>query len=195
MIVTPEGLNVFPEDVERVLNRIGGVRESAVVGVAVGGAERVHAVLVLAPGTDVDAVVREANHELADHQKIRRALVWPESELPRTEGTRKLKRTAIAEWVASGQAPSLAAPTTDRMSALVAKSMKNNGNAANKNNWPASWPAIETPLGESLRSVVDAMSHWGKMFNEGGLEREALGLHIAQPAPAQRKSVTQQGRS
>ena len=34
MIVTPEGLNVFPEDVERVLDELPGVRESAVVGVA-----------------------------------------------------------------------------------------------------------------------------------------------------------------
>src|SRR4029077_20695474 len=31
MIVTSEGLNVFPEDVERVLNRISGVKDSAVV--------------------------------------------------------------------------------------------------------------------------------------------------------------------
>ena len=34
MIVTPEGLNVFPEDVERVLNQMPGVRDSAVVGAA-----------------------------------------------------------------------------------------------------------------------------------------------------------------
>src|SRR5262249_20931608 len=34
MIVTPEGLNVFPEDVERVLNRQAGVRDSAVVGIS-----------------------------------------------------------------------------------------------------------------------------------------------------------------
>src|SRR5688572_8418127 len=32
MIVTPEGLNVFPEDVERVVNDVSGVRETAVVG-------------------------------------------------------------------------------------------------------------------------------------------------------------------
>ena len=36
MIVTPEGLNVFPEDVERVLNHVPGVRDSAVVGVSNG---------------------------------------------------------------------------------------------------------------------------------------------------------------
>ena len=52
MIVTPEGLNVFPEDVERVLNALAGVRDSAVVGVTQGAEERVHAVLLLEPGVD-----------------------------------------------------------------------------------------------------------------------------------------------
>src|SRR6185436_13833283 len=104
MIVTPEGLNVFPEDVERALNVIPGVRDSAVVGVPIGSEERVHAVLLLEPGTEVDAVVRQANAQLDDHQKVRRALLWPEPELPRTEGTRKLKRAAIREWVKSGGA-------------------------------------------------------------------------------------------
>ena len=64
--------------------------------------------------------------------------------------------------------------------------------------YPQVPPKVEyslTPLGESLRSVVDAMSHWGKMFNEGGLEREGLGLHIAQPGPTQSEPVAQQGRS
>jgi long-chain acyl-CoA synthetase len=99
MIVTPEGLNVFPEDVERVLDRIPGVRESAVTG-----HDRVHAVLVLDPGASERDVVRQANAELQDHQKIRVATVWPGSELPRTEGTRKLRRGEIARVVESGAA-------------------------------------------------------------------------------------------
>ena len=129
MIVTPEGLNVFPEDVERVLNRIRGVREAAVVGVPIGGEERVHAVLVLEPGTDVDDVVRAANSQLDAHQKIRRAVVWPEDELPKTEGTRKLKRAAIRDWVNTalrpGSEPSRAqsrdARGPDRLAELIAK--------------------------------------------------------------------------
>jgi long-chain acyl-CoA synthetase len=105
MIVTPEGLNVFPEDVERVLDALPGVRESAVVGVTEGAQERVHAVVRLEPGTHVDAVVRAANTTLDDHQRIRTASVWSDGDLPRTEGTRKLKRAAIREWVRSGQRP------------------------------------------------------------------------------------------
>ena len=52
MIVTPEGLNVFPEDVERALNAQPGVKDSAVVGAAAPGstAERVHAILVARAG-------------------------------------------------------------------------------------------------------------------------------------------------
>ncbi len=65
MIVTPEGLNVFPEDVESVLNR-PGVRDSAVIGT-----DRVHAVLILDPGAEKDEIVRQANAQLADYQRIR----------------------------------------------------------------------------------------------------------------------------
>jgi long-chain acyl-CoA synthetase len=112
MIVTPEGLNVFPEDVERALNAQPGVRESAVVGAAVTGStsERVQAVLVLEPGADVDAVVRGANATLGDHQKIRAAAVWTTGALPRTEGTRKLKRRELRQWIAGQQAASGAQP-------------------------------------------------------------------------------------
>jgi long-chain acyl-CoA synthetase len=105
MIVTPEGLNVFPEDVERVLDALPGVRESAVVGVIEGAQERVHAVLRLDPGIDADAIVRAANTTLEDHQRVRTASVWTEGDLPRTDGTRKLKRAAIREWVRSGHRP------------------------------------------------------------------------------------------
>jgi long-chain acyl-CoA synthetase len=92
MIVTPEGLNVFPEDVEGVLNHTPGVRDSAVIGT-----DRVHAVLILEPGANQDNILREANSQLADYQRIRTASVWPYPEFPRTEGTGKLKRHEIAK--------------------------------------------------------------------------------------------------
>jgi long-chain acyl-CoA synthetase len=120
MIVTPDGLNVFPEDVERVLDDQPGVRESAVVGAVDGAQERVHAVLVVAPGTDLDAVIRGANATLQDHQRIRTSSIWPGTELPRTEGTRKLKRRAIRDWVRAGGAP-VAAQSGDSIESLLAR--------------------------------------------------------------------------
>src|SRR4029453_14638623 len=78
MIVTPEGLNVFPEDIERVLNELPGVVESAVVGAPLPGstAERVQAVVVAKAGTDLDDLVRQANTQLQEHQKIRALVKW-----------------------------------------------------------------------------------------------------------------------
>jgi long-chain acyl-CoA synthetase len=118
MIVTPEGLNVFPEDVEQALNAQPGVRESAVVGGSAAGstAERVHAVLVLEPNVDPDEVVRRANQQLGDHQKVRAAAVWPGRELPRTEGTRKLKRRELKAWLSGEQGRQKPAGGTDSRS-------------------------------------------------------------------------------
>ena len=113
MIVTPQGLNVFPEDVERALTAEPGVNDVAVVGLNVNGEERVHAVLVLAPSTDADRVVRGANARLEDHQRVWSTSLWPGgpgASLPRTEGTQKLKRRDIQRWVAGGASATGAAP-------------------------------------------------------------------------------------
>ena len=125
MIVTPEGLNVFPEDVERVLNAVPGVRESAVVGASTAGAasERVHAILVLDPGVAVDDVIRAANSQLADHQRVRAAAQWTGTELPRTEGTRKLKRRELKQWLTGehGRRQSSGQPESRSVESVVAR--------------------------------------------------------------------------
>ena len=120
MIVTPEGLNVFPEDVERVLDEAPGVKESAVVGITSGAEERVHAVLVMEQGGDAEVAIRQANSRLQDQQRIRGVSVWPGTELPRTEGTRKLKRRVVRDWVMSGAAP-LEDEGGDSLEGLIAR--------------------------------------------------------------------------
>jgi long-chain acyl-CoA synthetase len=121
MIVTPEGLNVFPEDVERVLDAEAGVRESAVIGLTRDGVERVHAVLVADDGLDIQAVLREANARLADHQRVRGASRWPGGALPRTEGTGKLKRGEIRRWAVTGQTAAVAETGRDAVDAAMAR--------------------------------------------------------------------------
>ena len=74
------------------------MRESAVVG-----RDRVHAVLVLHNSADPDEIVRRANLQLEDHQRIRSVSIWPGNRLPRTEGTQKLKHGEIQAWVETGR--------------------------------------------------------------------------------------------
>jgi long-chain acyl-CoA synthetase len=114
MIVTPQGLNVFPEDVERALVAQPGIRDACVVGLRTEGEERIHAVLVADPGADVRAAVREANATLEDHQRVWSTSIWPGEVLPRTEGTQKLKRREVQRWAAgeAGAGPARTGGTT-----------------------------------------------------------------------------------
>lgn len=111
VIVTAEGLNVYPDDVEKVLRDQAEVQDAAVVGKQAGdGATRigrmvVHAVLVPEPGATIsglEGAVQKANGALEPHQRVRGFSVWPEASLPRTLSTLKLQRSAVAKWVNSG---------------------------------------------------------------------------------------------
>jgi long-chain acyl-CoA synthetase len=121
MIVTPQGLNVFPEDVERALLAQPGVREAGVVGLPVAGEERIHAVLILEPGVDTDAVVRGANASLEEHQRVRSASVWPHETLPRTEGTQKLRRRELQRWASGATIAPTARPYGTTVADIVSR--------------------------------------------------------------------------
>ena len=121
MIVTADGLNIFPEDVESVLNKVSGVRDSAVVGVTQDNRERVHAAVVLDDGVDPEEVIRKANAQLEDHQRIRGFTVW-QGDLPRTEGTRKLKRREIRSRIGgSGATNAVEAASTGDIESVIAQ--------------------------------------------------------------------------
>jgi long-chain acyl-CoA synthetase len=120
MIVTPEGLNVFPEDVESVLKQQPGVRDAAVIGTG-----RVQAVLIVDQGADAGEIVRRANARLADYQRIRSFSIWPRGDFPRTEGTAKLKRHEIAKGAppaasADAEAPLENLTSLERVERMVA---------------------------------------------------------------------------
>ena len=105
LIVLGNGMNVYPEDIEAVLARNPAVREAVVLGVPRGEADiEVQAVFVLHDEADPAAIVRDANRELAAHQRIRSGKVWPEQDFPRTP-TMKVKRAEIARYLDGCGAP------------------------------------------------------------------------------------------
>ncbi|MGH9340815.1 MAG: AMP-binding protein [Acidobacteriota bacterium] len=104
VIVTSEGLNVHPQDVEAALNDLPEVKESAVIGFFKNGEEQVHAVLILKdPAADAGELVRKANQRLESHQRIRDWSIWPEEDFPRTSSTLKVKRREVAQRISSDQ--------------------------------------------------------------------------------------------
>jgi long-chain acyl-CoA synthetase len=103
VIVTASGLNVHPEDLEAAVEREPGVLACAVVGVETAAGPEPCAVLSFR-GTRAQAAeaIEHANTGLAEFQRILRWELWPEPDLPRTS-TGKVRRKAVADWVASRQ--------------------------------------------------------------------------------------------
>ncbi len=99
VIVTPEGMNIYPEDLEKALRREPEVRDCVVVGLARGGNAEPCAVLILADSArDPEAIVRRANQSLAPYQQMRRWYVWPDEDFPRST-IQKPKTRAILQTV------------------------------------------------------------------------------------------------
>lgn len=99
VIVTAAGINLHPEDLEAALNQQPEVKESCVVGIeGAQGPEPLAVLLLKSPAAKIEEIVRRANLMLNPSQQIRRWLVWPEPDFPRTS-TRKVRRAIVKEKV------------------------------------------------------------------------------------------------
>ncbi|HSY90681.1 MAG TPA: AMP-binding protein [Candidatus Binatus sp.] len=107
VIVTPGGTNVYPEDLEAALRRQPEVKDCVVVGMERGGNAEPCAVVILRRDGNTDAtqeeakleaVVQRANESLAEYQRMRMWVQWPEQDFPRTN-TQKPRRNVIADIV------------------------------------------------------------------------------------------------
>ena len=85
VIVTPAGMNIYPEDLEKALRNQPGIRDCVVVGLERGGNAEPCAVLLMdSSSTDPSTLIESANRSLAEYQKIHDWFVWPEADFPRT---------------------------------------------------------------------------------------------------------------
>lgn len=97
VIVNTSGINIYPLEIETVLNKIKGVKDSCVLGLDKGQGEEVHAVLLL-QDKDVTAseVVQLANEKLDSLAQITGLSVWSDFDFPRTT-TLKIQKFRVKE--------------------------------------------------------------------------------------------------
>lgn len=100
-IVTAAGVNIHPEDLEAVLEEQPEITASAVVPLETMAGPEPCAVLAVRGDEHkaADAIDR-ANAQLAEFQKVRRWMIWPEPDFPRTS-TGKVRRKPVAEWASA----------------------------------------------------------------------------------------------
>ena len=100
VIVTPGGLNIYPEDLEAALRRQPEVKDCVVVGIERGGNAEPCAVLILRD--DARARKRWWNVRISlwrNSSACGCGCEWPQEDFPRTS-TQKPRRNVIAEFAA-----------------------------------------------------------------------------------------------
>jgi len=103
VIVTPAGMNVYPEDLEAALRSQPGVKDALVIATPRDGNAEPCAVLILRPEENhPERVVEAANQSLAEYQRMRAWFVWPDDDFPRTS-TQKPLRNVVQQTVHAQQ--------------------------------------------------------------------------------------------
>ena len=110
MILSPSGQNVYPEDIEAVLNNLPGVQEACVIALH----DKIHAVLLLKENKepiDPAKIIETANSKLAAYQYINSWSIWQQDDFPRT-ATRKVKKNEVEQILANTQTNNHQIPKT-----------------------------------------------------------------------------------
>src|ERR1019366_7187597 len=168
VIVTPAGMNIYPEDLEAALRQQEEVQDCVVVGLERGGNAEPCAVLILrdrtpdasavfpnaVPSAVVQAIVERANQTLAEYQRMRTWFVWPEEDFPRSS-TQKPRRNVIRDAVEAslrGQAlANVASPLAELLTRITGRNIQNMQNPMPDEN-------LESGLGLSSLERVELLS-------------------------------------
>ncbi len=147
VIVTPAGMNIYPEDLEAALRQQKEVRDCVVVGLERGGNAEPCAVLILRDRNaqtvdaktvdgetidgktiDVKTIVARANETLAEYQRMRTWFVWPDEDFPRSS-TQKPRRNVIRDAVEAGlrgqSLASAASPLSELLTRIAGRTAPN----------------------------------------------------------------------
>src|SRR6202041_2743194 len=152
VIVTPAGMKIYPQDLERALREHPDVMDSVVIGLERDGNAEPCAVLLLDnQAADAGIVVQSANKSLADFQQIRQWVVWPDRDFPRTP-THKPLLPRIREFTEAKLGRQVETQHVNPLSELVARITGRPQSTLSSNT------ALESELNMSSLDRVELMS-------------------------------------
>jgi len=94
LIVTKAGENIYPHDIEKVLNSVDGVKESCVIEED----DNIKAIILPSKKVSPESVIKKANLQLMPKQRISICEIWPQQSFPKTP-LGKIKRYLIKQIV------------------------------------------------------------------------------------------------
>lgn len=138
VIVTPEGLNIYPADLETELRKQPEVRDCVVVGLERDGNAEPYAVLlpresVERSAFDAAAIVQRANARLAGFQQMRKWVVWHDTDFPRTPTHKPMLariRAAVEAEMGGSARTALAGDSTSILAEFIARAGRGSSKAS-----------------------------------------------------------------
>lgn len=118
-IIRPDGLNIYPGDIEEAIRSTGFVRDCAVISSRAGVSVIITAFLILREdiGISGQKIIEAANKKLNVYQKINSFIIWDKEDFPRT-ATMKVKKTALAGFLEKRTAAGMAEESAGRKTKL-----------------------------------------------------------------------------
>jgi long-chain acyl-CoA synthetase len=137
VIVTSAGINVYPEDIEAILNKMPQVKDSCVIGTETKKGEEIHAILLLKKETRPDSanqIITEANKKIESSKQIQNYSLWEEEDFPRTT-TMKIKKFVVKEMIQQKTKSTKTAPQKNKVHRIISHltSKKINSNSTLQN--------------------------------------------------------------
>ncbi len=97
VIINSSGINIYPDEIETIINGMDGVKDACVIGLNKGEGEKVHAVLLLKnKNIDAHKIIKSANERLDPLQQIEGFSLWDDFDFPRTT-TLKIQKFKVKE--------------------------------------------------------------------------------------------------
>ncbi len=133
VIVNASGINIYPDEIENVINKIKGVKESCVIGLEKDEGEEVHAVLILKnKDADPRRIIKTANEKLDPLSQITGFSLWNEFDFPRTT-TLKIQKFKVKERLLNENKKTKNDLTADTLISLLMNVCKREENEIKEN--------------------------------------------------------------
>jgi long-chain acyl-CoA synthetase len=123
VIISPSGMNIYPEDIEKTINTFNSIKDSVVLGLNEG--KDLTAIILTKTKINPEEFKKQINEKLSENQKLTKIILWSEEDFPRTT-TKKIIRREVESFIKNKGSKQIVSHSDDKLKNLIAIICKTN---------------------------------------------------------------------